>query len=90
MDDAGLDPLDLLRQHGLQDAREVHTYLGSIDGLGQVRLRILDRGATAYQQDHRWTVEVYDQLDAEIAHHIGERLPFALTGAFQTIRDRIG
>jgi hypothetical protein len=90
MDDAGIDPLELLRQLGLEDAKEVHTYLGTVAGLGPVRLRILDRGVTSYHQDNRWTVEVYDELDIDIAHHDGERLAFALTSAFQTIRDRIG
>ncbi len=90
MDDAGLNPLELLRQNGLEDAKEVHTYLGTIDGLGPVRFRILDRGPTDYHQDRRWTVEVYDELETKLADNDGERLPLALSAAFQTLKARIG
>jgi hypothetical protein len=90
MDDAGLNPLELLRQNGLDDAAEVHTYLGTIDGLGSVRFRILDHGATDYHEHPRWTVEAYDEVDNELTRHEGERLPMALSAAFQTLKGRIG
>ncbi len=91
MDDAGLKPLELLRQNGLDSAAEVHTYLGTMDGLGPIRLRILDHGATDdFHQHPRWAVEVYDETDNMLTHHDGERLPMALSAAFQTLRARIG
>jgi hypothetical protein len=87
MDDAGMNPLELLRQHGVIGVREVHSFVGEIDGVGPVRIRVLDGGVVEHHQN-RWLVEVYDELDKEIAHAEGERVPLAIAGAFQALKAR--
>jgi hypothetical protein len=88
MDDADLNPLELLRIHDVQGVKEVHSYVGEIDGFGPVRIRVLDGGPTDHQ--HRWTVEVYDEVDNRIAHEDGDRLPLAIAAVFQALRARLG
>jgi hypothetical protein len=89
MDDAGLNPLELLRAHDVLDVREVHTYIGEIEGLGPVRIRVLDGGTSDHHQ-HRWTVEIYDEVDHRVALEQGDRLPLAIAASFQALRTHLG
>lgn len=88
MDDAGMNPLELLRTHDVLGVKEVHTYIGEIQGLGPVRIRVLDGGATDHH--NRWTVEVYDEVDHRVAHEEGERLPLAIAAPFQALKAHLG
>jgi len=88
MDDAGINPLELLRTHNVVGIKEVKTYEGEIDGMGAVRFRILDAGTV--ETHGRWTVEVYDSLDAQIAKGQGDRLALAIAAAFHHIDARLG
>ena len=88
MDDAGINPLDLLRAHDVIDVKEVHTYEGEIDGLGAVKFRILDAGA--HETHGRWTVEVYDSVHSQVARAEGDRLALALGDVFHHLNARLG
>jgi hypothetical protein len=89
MDDAELNTLELLRHHNVMDVKEVHNYVGEIDGLGAVRIKVMDAGAT-HHDENRWLVEVYDELDTRRAQEQAERLPLAIAAAFRTLEARLG
>ena len=74
MDDAGMTLLELLRTHDVLGVKEVHTYIGEIQGLGPVRIRVLDGGATDHH--NRWTVEVYDEVDHPSPTEEGDGYPW--------------
>jgi hypothetical protein len=85
MDDADLNTPELLRQHGVEKVREVHTYVGHVESLGPVTFRVEDGGIAG---DHRWLVEVQDSLGQQLAGHEADRLPLALAGVFDTLKMR--
>lgn len=87
MDDADLNTPELLRQYGVEKVREVHTYVGHVDGLGDLTFMVEDGGLAG---DQRWLVEVRDSLDRQIAGDEADRLPVAMAGVFDTLKARRG
>ena len=87
MDDVELNALTLLQQHGVATPRELHTYLGHVNGLGDLRFDVKDAGDAG---EPRWSVDAYDSVGQHIAGHSSNTLAAALQAVFDTINSRAG